>query len=251
MVAVLLVLLLAPEPTHELTLRFEKGMVCEESSTRGITLKVISNGVLRFANSDECVVRRTVLEVGEDGLPSAERVEVLKSVATVTEAPDDKTGAFERPSQGKTFEWRRKRRGDFVLYEGEKDVSEAHKDLVQRLRSRGAARLPPGPVAVGATWEVEAGAFEASEGRIAPEGTRGKAVFKLEEVKDGVARISFEIDFSHPWGERTLTNKGKGIWLFDVKHGREISLEGEGKLEIDGKEGGFGTQKTSRTLTYR
>ncbi len=241
-----LLLLLAPEGTVELKLRFEKGMVYEEVSTRHITLKAIGGGVFRYDVEDECVVRRTVIEVGEDGLPKHENVEIVKSLKKVNEAPDDKTGVTERPSQGKAFAWRKGK-----LYEGKKEVSEEHKDVVQRLRSLGTVRLPKGPVAPGATWEVPAKDFEESEGRAPPEGVEGKAVFKLEEVKDGIARISFEIKLAYPQGGRVFTNTGKGIWLFDVKNGRELKLEGEGKLEIDNAEAGFGTQKTFRELTYR
>jgi len=247
MVPLLLSLLLAPDGAVELKLRFERGIVYEEASKRQITLKVINAGrVFRYDKADEVAVRRTVLEVGEDGLPSEESVLVLKSAQTIREAPDDKTGTTARPSQGKTFAWRRGK-----LYEGEKDVSEEHKDIVQRLKSRGAVRLPPGPVAVGATWEVAAKDFEESEGRDAPEGVEGKAVFKLEEVKDGIARISFEIRFAFPKGPQTFKSTGQGTWLFDVKNGRELRLEGDGKLEIDDAEGGFGTQKTLRELIYR
>jgi hypothetical protein len=252
MAPLLLALLLAPEPTFDLKLRFEKGMAWEETSSRRVTLKLISdNHVLRFDQEDECVMRRTVVEVGEDGAPARVTVEVVKSVKKVNESPDDKTGATERPSQGKTFSWRRGKDGTFRLYEGEKDVTDAHPDVAQRLTSRSALRLPPGPVAVGGTWEVPARAFEESEGRAAPEGLDGKAVFRLEEVKDGVARVTFELKLSYPERGRIVTNAAKGVWLIDVENGRELKLEGEGKLEIDDARGGFGTQRTSRALTYR
>jgi hypothetical protein len=252
MMPLVLALVLAPDATYEMKLRFEKGMVYEEASKRQVKFKAIGEGhFTKHDVEDEIVVRRTVVAVGADGLPTEESVEVLKSVVTVREAPDDKTGVTVRPSQGKTFTWRKGKKGDFVLYEGKKDVSEEHKDIAQRLRSRGAVRLPPGPVAVGATWEVAAKEFEESEGRLAPEGVEGKTVFKLEEVKDGVARISFEIKFAFPQGASTFTNEGKGVWLFDVKNGRELKLEGEGKLAIDEAKRGFGTQTTFRELTFR
>ena len=252
MVPLFLALLLAPDSTYELKLRFEKGMVYEEVSRRQVKFKAIGEGhFTKHDAADEMVVRRTVVEVGEDGLPTEERVEVVKSVVNVKEAPDDKTGVTARPSQGKTFTWRKGKKGDFALYEGEKDVSEVHKDIAQRLRSRGAVRLPPGPVAVGATWEVAAREFEESDGRNAPEGVEGKAVFTLEEVKDGIARISFEIRFAFPQNGATFTNAGKGVWLFDVEKGREVRLEGEGKIELDEAKRGFGTQTTFRELTYR
>lgn len=259
MVPLLLALLLAPEPTHELKLRFEKGMVYEEASTRRISLKTIlpeearvegQKGVFHHDREFVYVIRRTVVEVGADGLPARETVEVLKAVVNVHAAHNDKTGATEQPSQGKTFEWRRSG-GAFSLHEGKEDVTKQHNDIVQRLRSRSSLRLPPGPVAVGATWEVPARAFEESEGRVAPEGLDGKAVFKLEEVKDGVARVTFEIGISFLDHGQPVSNKAKGVWLIDVVRGRELKLEGEGKIEIQETRGGFGTQKTSRELTYR
>ncbi len=242
-----LLLLLAPEGAVEMKLRFEKGMAYEEASKRQVRFRAIGEGSFTKNDvADEIVVRRTVVEVGEDGLPTEESVEVLKSVVNVKEASDDKTGVTVRPSQGKTFMWRKGR-----LYEGEKDVSEQHKDIAQKLRSRCAVRLPTGPVAVGGAWEVAAKDFEESEGRDAPEGIQGKVVFKLEEVKDGVARISFEIGVAQPQGQRMRRHTGKGTWLFDVKNGRELRLEGDGKLEIDDGKGGFGTLRTLRELTYR
>ena len=69
-------------------------------------------------------------------------------------------------------------------------------------------------------------------------------------MKDGVARVSFEIALSYPERGKIVTNRGTGVWLIDVARGRELKLEGEGKLEIDAAEGGFGTQRTSRALTY-
>jgi hypothetical protein len=235
-------------------------MVYEEASTRRIAVKTIvpedarvegQTGVFRHDREFSYVIRRTVAEVSADGVPSRESVEVLKAVVVVHAAPNDKTGTTERPSQGKTFELRRGKDGSCALYEGDEDVTKKHDDIVQRLRSRSALRLPPAPVAVGATWEVPARAFEESEGRIAPEGIDGKAVFKLEEVKDDVARVTFEIELSFVDHGQTVRNKAKGVWLIDVARGRELKLEGEGKLEIADARGGFGTQKMSRELTYR
>jgi hypothetical protein len=246
----LALLLLAPEGTHELKLLFEKGMVYEEASARRVKFRNFAEGrVFRYDKEDECVVRRTVLEVGEDGLPSRERVEVLRSLAKINEAPDAEPGVSERPAQGKTFTWQRKEKG-FVLYEGEEDVSEKHPDLIQRLRGRCVARLPKGPVGVGATWEVSARDFVESDGKAVPEGLGGKVVFKLEEVKDGVARITFDLKLLHRNRDKEVAESGGGIWLFDVAKGRELKLDAEGKIEIDAAKAGFGSQKMSRTLTY-
>lgn len=247
----LALLLLAPDQTYDLKLRFEKGMVYEVASTRRIAIKAIQGtSVLRFEKEFDYVIRRTVVEVGDDGLPVAESVEVRRAVEKVSHRPDDKTGVTESPAQGKTFAWRRKKDGEWALLAGDADVTKEHDDIVQRLRSRSGLRLPPAPVAVGGTWEVPARAFEESEGRIAPDGLDGKVTFKLEEVKDGVACVTFEIELSYPEHGQTVTNKGKGVWLIDTVRGRELKLDAEGKLEINDARGGFGTTKASREITY-
>jgi hypothetical protein len=247
----LALLLLAPDQTHDLKLRFEKGTVYEVTSTRQVKLKTIQGeSIFRYDSRRDYVIRRTILEIGPDGLPAAETVEVRKAVIDVKEQPDDKIGVSESPALGKTFAWRRKKDGEWALYEGGEDVTKTHDDVVQRLRSRSSLRLPPAPVEVGGTWEVPARKFEESEGHAEPEGLDGKATFKLEEVKDGVARITFEIDFSHIDHGQTVTNKGKGVWLIDVSRGRELKLEAEGKIEIQDARGGFGTVTTSREITY-
>jgi hypothetical protein len=207
----LALLLLAPDQTHDLKLRFEKGMVYEVASARKVTLKAIQGeSIFRLNREYQYVVRRTVVEVGEDGLPAAETVEVRKASIDVKEAPDDKTGVTELGAQGKTFAWKRKKDGEWALYDGDEDVTKTHEDVAQSLKSRSSLRLPSAPVAVGGTWELPARKFEESEGREAPEGLDGKATFKLEEVKDGVAHVTFELEFSHLDHGQTVRYKGKG-----------------------------------------
>jgi hypothetical protein len=244
-------LLLAPEQTYDLKLRFEKGMTYEVASTNQVKLKAIQGeSIFKYDNQRDYVLRRTVTEVGPDGLPAAETVEVRKGVLEVREKPDDKIGVTESAAQGKTFTWRRKKDGEWVLHDGDEDVTKTHEDVVQRLRSRSSLRLPPAPVTVGGTWEVPARTFQESEGLEEPEGLAGKATFKLEEVKDGIARVTFELELSHLDHGQTITNRGKGVWLIDVSRGRELKLEAEGKIEIADARGGFGTVKTSREITY-
>lgn len=251
MVPLLLALLLAPDSTHEMKLRFEKGMVYEEATTRRMKLRLIDQKrVAKFDFEEECLFRRTVLAVGDDGLPSEEKVEVLRFAKKIHARPDGEAGSEANPAEGKTFLWKRGGEG-YVLMDGDKDVTEEHPHLAERLRSYRAKRMPEKPVAVGATWEVPAAAFLESTGQTVPPGLEGAAVFKLEEVKDGVARVSFEVKSGYKERGRDIAAVQKGTWLFDIARGREISLEATGSIEVDRLEGGDGSLAMTRKLTYR
>jgi hypothetical protein len=251
--AAIALLLLAPEGTHEIKLRFEKGMVYEDAATRRVKLTLTQHGKsIRFDREDDYHVRRTVLEVGTGGLPEMERVEVLKFASKTNEWPDQEPGVKENPAQGKSFVWRKKKDGgEWALYADDKDVTEEHPRLVERLLNWRAARVPGKPVAIGATWEVPAQAFLEATGQQVPPGLEGSAVYKLEEVEDGIARISFEFKSLLREQGRDLAGIQRGTWLLDVAKGRELSLESEGSMEIDGGKQGFGTFEMKRTITYR
>jgi len=251
MVPLLLALVLAPDATHELKLRFEKGMEYEDATTRHIKLRLIQQGhVLKFDVEEECNLRRTVVAVGEDGLPSEEKVEVVRFRKTTHERPDGEPGSATNPGEGKTFLW--KRTGDgCTLLEGDKDVTKEQSRLAERLMSYSTKRLPEKPVAVGETWEVPAAEFLAATGQVVPPGLEGKAVFKLEEAKDGVARITFEMKAGYTERQQQITLVQKGTWLFDIAHGRELSLEATGEMAFEQLKGGDGSLKMTRTLTYR
>jgi hypothetical protein len=251
MVPLLLALLLAPDSTHEMKLRFEKGMVYEEASNRRIKLRLIEQKkVLKFDVEEECLLRRTVVSVGDDGLPSEEKVEVLTFTKKIHERPDGEPKNETNPTEGKTFLWKRSGEG-YALLSGETDVTKEHPWLAERLQSYRAKRMPEKPVAVGATWEVPAEAFLAAAGQAVPPGLEGSAVFKLEEVKDGVARVSFELKSGYTDRGRGFSGVQKGTWLFDIARGREVSLEAQGSMEVDRLEAGDGLFRMSRTLTYR
>lgn len=258
MVPLLLCLVLAPESTCEMKLRFEKGMVYEDVSSRRVKLRLVQPPVppdtkqrmIRFDVGEECLFRRTVVGVGEDGLPSEEKVEVVKFQKEIHERPDGEPGKQDNPAQGKTFTWRRK--GDrYLLYEGDRDVTAEHARLAERLMSYRAKRLPDKPVAVGSTWEVPATAFLEATGQQVPPGLEGTATFKLEELKDNIARVSFEMKSSFREQDREISGVQRGTWMFDVARGRELSLEAEGAMEFDRLERGDGSLSMTRTLTYR
>lgn len=248
-----LLLLLAPEGTVELKLRFEKGMVYEDASTSRVKLRLTEQKKLvRFDVEADILIRRTVLEVGTDGLPSAEKVEVVRFAKKVHEAPDREAATESNPAEGKTFLWRRREKEDgYALFADDAEVTAEHPRLAERLLSWRAKRMPEKPVAIGATWEVAASEFLAATGQPVPPDLQGVAVFKLEEVKENVARISFEVKSSCREGGRDLTGVQRGTWLFDIARGREISLEAAGSMEFDRLERGDGSFKMTRTLTYR
>jgi len=251
MVPLLLCLVLAPESTVEMKLRFEKGMVYEDASTRRVKLRLIEQRrLMKFDVGEDTLFRRTVLAVGDDGLPSEEKIEVLRFKKEIHEQPDREPATSDNPAQGKTFLWKRSG-ASYALYEGDKDVTKEHEALAERLRSYGTKRVPEKPVAVGATWEVPAAEFLASTGQQVPPGLEGTAVFKLEEVKENVARVSFEMKSSYKDRERDVSGVQKGTWLFDVERGREVSLEAEWTMEFDRMEKGDGSFEMTRTLTYR
>lgn len=253
MVPLLLALLLAPETTYELKLRFEKGMVCEDASTRRVKLRLIENGkLMRFDVEEDFLVRRTVLEVGADGLPSREKVEVVRFAKKTNERPDGEPGAESNQAQGKSFVWRRKDKEEgYALYAGDADVTAQNPHLVERLQSWRAKRMPEKAVAVGASWEVPAAEFLESTGQRIPEGLQGTAVFKLLEVKENLARISFEVKSSCRDQGHDLALVQRGTWVFDIARGREVSLEAEGTMEFDRLEKGDGSLRMTRLLTYR
>ena len=108
-----LLLLLAPEGTHEIAYRFEKGVAYEDRSVRSFTLELIvpsesGDKLLRFETEVHQEMRRTVLEVDDSGLPRVERIEVKRFVKVVKESPEEDPNEKLYPSHGKTFVWRRK-----------------------------------------------------------------------------------------------------------------------------------------------
>jgi hypothetical protein len=250
--ALLLALVLAPDAMHETKLRFEKGMVYEDAANVRVKLRLIQQqGVAKYDIEEDTLFRRTVLAVGDDGLPSEEKVEVVRFKKTIHDQPDvAEPGTKANAAEGKTFLW--KRAGEScALLEGDKDVTKDHAALADRLRSYLAKRGPGKPVEVGGTWEVPAAAFLAAAGQKVPPGVEGAATFKLEEVKDGVGRISFEAKSAYRDFGCEVAEVRKGTWLFDVARAREVSFEAEGSIEYNKLEAGDGSFKMTRTLTYR
>ncbi|MFQ5843467.1 MAG: hypothetical protein ACE5JG_00595 [Planctomycetota bacterium] len=243
---VLLLLASAPE-LHELRYRFPKGLVYEETTTRTLLLEGEEKGAPAvWKMSAEETFRRTIVEADGTRHPSIERVEVLKMVRTVEESPTEEKGRKVDPAQGRTFLWRR-RPERWKLYDGKGEVTKRYPRLVERLSNWRDARLPKIPVRVGATWEVSARIFLETLGQPPPPRLDGLARFKLEEVREGTARISFDVVYRWRQGETDMSAEGKGIWRFDVRRGRDLELEvsvavAAGKLK--------GTSRQRRVVKY-
>jgi hypothetical protein len=146
--------------------------------------------------------------------------------------------------------WRQKDKGGWGLFGEKGEVTDKHPQLVQRLRNWRDARLPKKRVRVGSTWEVSAARFLEAVGQPVPPKAEGRAVFRLEAVEGDVARITFTFNESHPEDLRMFKAKETGVWLFDLKRGRDVSLEMKGILEIDDGQTGSGKFRMRRTVTY-
>ncbi|MHC4577415.1 MAG: hypothetical protein ACYTED_08375 [Planctomycetota bacterium] len=221
LLAVLLLLLLAPEETYELKYRFEKETTRRDVSEKSIKLSLFAEGkIVKFDLETHHEIERTVLEVDREGRPTIERVQVKKFTQVVNQSPEGKEGTKTFASHGKTFVWRD-------------------------------ARLPPGPVKLGDTWEVAAKTFLETVGQQVPPQVEGKAVFRLEEVKEDVARIAIEFKSSWRNAGHLLAGLQQGTWLFDLKHGRDVEVRMEGNVEVDNGKGGWGKFRLRRVVTVR
>jgi len=250
--AAIVPLLLAPQDTYEPKYRFKQEMTYKDTNKSDVKLRLFTSeyNVKQHVVTEQ-VIQRTILETGDDGRPTVERVEVLKWTNNFLEWPDREPGEQASPVQGRTFVWRTKPDGKWALYDGDGDVTEKFPDLVQRLRNWRDARMPKEPVAVGATWDVDAKTFLETADMLVPEGVEGRAVFKLEKVEEGVATISFQLKMSYRMGSSNITGEQKGTWRFDIKKGRDLAFASEGTIEFDSGRTGFGTARLERTIAYR
>lgn len=255
MAPLLFLVLLAPEPPAvELQYRFAKGDTLLDATHRTLKLRRFAGtAILRVHIESERVLRRTVLEVDDRGRVVSERVEVEKFLHVVKEHPEHEPKTEPYPCHGKSFVWRRKRGGEFGLFDREGEVTRKHPDLVACLRPWRDARLPGRPVRPGESWKVGAAEFLRAAGQTAPEGVEGEAVFRLESVdRDGVARIAFTL--GQAWKDeigRALAGTGSGEWRFDTRRGRDLEFLMEGELRVDGGEGGDGSFSLRRTVTWQ
>jgi hypothetical protein len=244
------VVLLAPGKTVELRYRFEKGMVYTETQERDWVMEMPAEmGGTKWKLQFAVTLRRTVLEADENSRPRSERVEVKRFRRIVSEAPDEPVGTYPFSCEGKTFVWRRlgERWG---LFDAKGDVTARYPKLVEQLKSLRDARLPGKPVAPGATWSVTAQRFLETAGLPVPTGVQGKALFKLESVKDGVASIPFHFRFTYEKSNEPHEISARGTWRFDPVRGRDVTSEMEGMLKLDGGKKGEGRIKIRRAVTF-
>lgn len=230
--------------------RFQKGLVYEDRTERSFYSKgTESDGKVRLWDmSSEETLRRTIVQVDETAHPTMERVEVLKFERTIRAMPNRRPGVIVDPAAGKTFLWRITKKGWRLYNKSERDVTEIYTRLVARLKNWRDARLPEKPIAVGGTWSVSYATFLRTSGSKVPDGVKGLARFKLESVQDGLGKIAFTIVGEESGNKHTI----KGVWMFDVKNGRDISLENTGKVvSADGGKSAKGNVRSKRTVTYQ
>ncbi|MGQ0614013.1 MAG: hypothetical protein ACT4PV_09780 [Planctomycetaceae bacterium] len=244
-----LILLLAPEPVT-LAYRFPKGLVYEETTERRFVFdQKVDGEAKRLARSSTETLRRTVLEADATHHPTMERVEVIRFETTVEESPGEEIGTTADPVQGKTFVWRRLT-DRWGLFDGKREVTELFPRLVDRLMNWRDARLPKGAVAVGAAWEVSAQTYLETAGQPVPRGIEGAALFKLESLEAGVARIAFTFHGGARVGGELQSWEQKGTWTFDLAQGRDLEATTEGTVKVEGPNGGSGVFSMTRKVRY-
>lgn len=249
--ALLFVLLLAPEEAHEIKYSFTEKMSYQDESSRTMKMELYSGGKrVKFDYASRYVMQHTVLEV-DHGKLVAERVKVDVLTVTILASPTEPEGKKAGKSQGRTFVWRKIRDKGWRLFDEEGDVTLKYPHVVERLTSSRDARLPKKPIVVGGSWKVPAKDFLEAAGQKVPPEVAGAAVFTLEEIKNGVAKIVYEFKYSYRERGRVLAGTQKGTWLFDLKRGRDLSFDMKGTLDVDNSKEGLGIFTRRRTVTYR
>jgi hypothetical protein len=243
--------LLAEPDRVELRYRFEKGQVLLTEQKQTFLQEVFAETQLvRWKIETEIVVQRTVLEVDSGAQPTIERVEVRKWRFHTLQHPEQEPGERSDMSEGQTFLWRLLDGRWRLFADGDRDVTDQLPALVSHLAGWRKARLPEEPIAVGATWEVDAARFFEASGMPSAEGTKGRAVFKLEGVADDVAEISFDMTFSRRDPNGMLqSGQTTGEWRFHVKEGRDLSSHMKGRVQFDNGTKGFAEIGMERTVT--
>ena len=250
-IALACLLLLAPDRTYELKYRFAKGMSYLDTQERVWKQTITAGGKrLEYHVTHTIKVRRTILEADETHHPVAERVEVTRYRTDTHKWPEQSELGLKREAcEGKTFVWKRLKTR-WGLFDDKGEVSSQHKKLVGYLKNWRDARLPKKPQPVGGTWEVSARRFLQTAGLPLPPNLQGLAVFKLERVKRDIATIPFDVHYTFRDRSAVLTVAQKGVWTFDAKRGRDISLAMRGEVLIDKGVKGKGKLTLRRDVTY-
>ena len=238
--AVMLLVLAAPDSAVDLKYKTTPGVTFRDATIKTSKLRLFSGTrIVKYHVVIERVVDRTVLDGGR------ERIFVAKFVKRTIESPTEKAGEKPVPGHGMTFIWK-----DGKLYDGEGDVTKKFTSLVESLKTPRDVRLPGKPVAVGDSWKVGAADFMRASGQKVGKGVEGETVFTLQAVENGVARIAFEGKRTQKERGRTISGSDRGVWLFDVRQGRDREFKMDGKIVV-GQRGGDGTLKMTRTVTAK
>ncbi len=254
----LLVIIGAPDKTDheaevELRYRFTRGMTYVDQSQSRMSLRLfpVEDKLLEYDVEGSQKLRRTVLAVDKNGAATHERIEVLDYTHIVHKSPEKEGKATQRfASHGKSFVWKKSGK-KWVLYgEGDKDVTKAHPQLVQRLKPWRDGRLPPGKIKAGSTWAVPAAKFLVTVGQPVPAGVKGEARFTVKSIEDGIAHIQFVFTQEYRDGDHDWVGNMTGDWRFNVKLGRDVSLKMKGRVDADKGEFGTGSFRKTRSITY-
>ena len=250
-VALACLLLLAPDQTYELKYRFAKGMSYVDSQERVWKQTKLANGRrLEYHFTHTIKVRRTILEADETAHPVAERVEVTHYRVDTRKSPkQEDLGLRLEACEGKTFVWKRLKTR-WGLFDEKGEVTGKHKRLVGYLKNWRDARLPKEPQSIGGSWEVTAKRFLQTAGLPLTPNLQGMAVFTLEKVERGIATIRFDVHYTFRDPQNVWTVAQKGVWTFDAKRGRDVSMVMRGEVLIDKGVKGKGTVTLRREVTY-
>ncbi|MHC4930694.1 MAG: hypothetical protein ACYTGV_00675 [Planctomycetota bacterium] len=251
LVALALVALLPPEKKAvELKYRFEKGLKYREIQKRQVETEVFTkDGTVKEKLAFEVDITRTILESDPTSHPMSERVEVRIFRRNILSTPSGKTGPRPYACEGKTFVWRRLKER-WGLFRDKEEVTVRHTQLVEHLKNWRDARLPKQAVGPGDTWQVNAADFLRTAGLKVPENVTGMALYKLEKIEDGIARISFHIRFQHlTQGYQTVVDTD-GKWSFDVAKGRDLDSSLDGVIQLNQGKTGKGKVTIARSVSY-
>jgi hypothetical protein len=249
--AVALIALVPPEKKAvELNYRFEKGLKYREVQKRQVDTEVYTkDGTVKEKLAFEVDITRTILESDRTHHPMSERVEVHIFRRVILATPDGKTGATPYACEGKTFVWTRLKER-WGLFQESEEVTVRHTQLVEHLKNWRDARLPKKAVAPGDTWQVKAAEFLRTAGLKVPDNVTGMALYKLEKIENGIARISFHIRFQHLTQVYETVVDTDGKWSFDVANGRDLDSSLDGVIQLNEGKTGKGKVTITRRVTY-
>ncbi|MEM8883626.1 MAG: hypothetical protein AAGD14_06150 [Planctomycetota bacterium] len=252
LVAVVLLLFPQAEKAHTFAYKFNKDDQYKDTKTSEFVLEFRQGpSVVSFEVDTKEVMRRTVLEV-KKGRPTIERVDVLDFTTNIKKHPEqNKIGEQKEKSVGGRYVWRRIGNVRWGLFSRREEVTIRHRAIVNRLKNWKDKRLPSKPIKVGDTWEVDILDYLALSDQQVPPGSKGTIEYKLKSVDDGIATIVFSGVWSYLEAEARTVVTQQGTWKFDLKRGRDLSIEATADLSMTGAREGAGRFKSKRVVEWK